>query len=403
MDRFLTQKLMSAYFLYECGRAMYFVLITWFLYQWTDNALYTGLLVSFGFVPGLFSNLIFGVIIDRGNRKRLAGIAGLLSACCLLGLWSTFFFGWMHLWIFISSHMIMQTLGSLFRPSLQALVAEVYPKESLPRIFSWSNTATITGSLTGASSGGLLAGLVTMNVSIAIVLFLYTAGWIAVTRLAYQPLYERGLRPPSSFLNELKGGFIYVHANRMLYGLFVMTMIGQLTFHTTLGFLSVYTSEHLQQDAFVYGLLDSVFSIGGITAGVLGTWWWSTFRNRLGIMSLLLMAAGLLIVVWTQQVWVSFIGFFLIGLSTSFVRALLQSIQQMVTDADFHGRMSSLRMLCNQTSVVVTGPIFGLIAEGYGVRYVFLMLGIPVVLGIVWSVIQSKHPAFLEITAKQSA
>ncbi|CDQ21590.1 hypothetical protein [Halobacillus karajensis] len=82
MNRANIRKLMSGYFLYECGRAMYFVLITWFLYQWTHDPLYTGLFVSFGFIPGLFSNLIFGVLVDRSNRKRLAGIAGIGSVIC---------------------------------------------------------------------------------------------------------------------------------------------------------------------------------------------------------------------------------------------------------------------------------------------------------------------------------
>ncbi|WP_394220038.1 MFS transporter [Halobacillus trueperi] len=397
MNKANTRRLMSGYFLYECGRAMYFVLITWFLYQWTEDALYTGLFVSFGFIPGLFSNVIFGVLVDRNNRKKLALLAGVISISCLVLLTGTFWSGAEHPWLMITAHMIMQTAGSLFRPSLQALVAEVFPKESLPRIFSWSGSSTVAGSLAGAAVGGVLAGLVVIEISLAVVVLFYACATMTIQMIRYTPV-EKKKSAANSFWLELKEGFVYVHQNRMLYGLFIMLMLGQLTFHTTLGFLSVYTSAHLKQSALVYGMLDSTFSIGGILAGVVGTWWWAKCQNRIGVWSLLLTAAGLAIVSFTTLVPVAFLGFLLIGLGTSFVRALLQSVQQMATDPRFHGRMSSLRMLCNQTSVVVTGPIFGVLASSYGAPAVFLCLLIPVTGGVLWAYIQSKQQRFKQIT-----
>ncbi|MBX0359593.1 MFS transporter [Halobacillus sp. Nhm2S1] len=397
MNKTNIRRLMGGYFLYESGRAMYFVLITWFLYQWTEDALYTGLFVSFGFIPGLFSNVIFGVLVDRSNRKKLARLAGMISIICLVLLTGAFVGGFEHPWLMITAHMIMQTAGSLFRPSLQALVAEVFPKDSLPRIFSWSGSATVTGSLAGAAAGGVLAGLLSVETSLFIVISLYAGATATIQMIRYTPVDMKNRRNSSSFWDEMKEGFIYVHQNQMLYGLFVMLMLGQLTFHTTLGFLSVYTSSHLKETALVYGMLDSTFSIGGIFAGLIGTWWWAKCQNRIGVWSLLLTAAGLAIVSFTTLVPLAFLGFLLIGLGTSFVRALLQSVQQMATDSRFHGRMSSLRMLCNQTSVVVTGPLFGVLASSYGAPVVFLSLLLLVTGGVIWAHIQSKRPTFKQI------
>ena len=397
-----TRRLMSGYFLYEFGRAMYFVLITWFLYQWTEDALYTGLFVSFGFVPGLFSNVIFGVLVDRNNRKRLAGIAGVSSIFCLFLLTLIFLLGWVYPWIMIGTHMFLQTAGSLFRPSLQALVAEVFPKEDLPRIFSWSGSSTVAGSLAGAATGGVLAGLLVIEVSLVVVMLFYIGAAITVHRIDYTPIPRKRRSGSDSFIKEIKEGFVYVHNHPMLYGLFVMLMLGQLTFHSTLGFMSVYTSAHLQQSSVVYGLLDSTFSIGGIIAGLLGTWWWAKCQNWIAVWSLALMAIGLATVGFTKIIPLAFFGFLLIGIGTSFVRALLHSVQQMATDSHFHGRMSSLRMLCNQSSVVVTGPVFGLIATNDGAASVFLWLLIPVICGLIWAVFQSKQSAFQQITKSAS-
>ncbi|WP_241655974.1 MFS transporter [Halobacillus litoralis] len=248
-----------------------------------------------------------------------------------------------------------------------------------------------------------MAGWLTVTSSLVVVVCLYLGAWVTVELISYTPIPKQELTEPTSFIKEMKDGFTYVHTHQMLYGLFIMMMLGQLTFHTTLGFLSVYTSAHLQQSSIIYGFLDSTFSIGGIVAGLIGTWWWMKCKDRLAVWSLLIMAAGLALVGLTSHVWVAFLGFAMIGLGTSFVRALLQSIQQMATDPHFHGRMSSLRMLGNQTSVVITGPIFGIVATSQGAYMVFLLLLFPVLLGVLWAIKQSKHPAFIEITSQQSA
>ncbi|UOQ91674.1 MFS transporter [Halobacillus shinanisalinarum] len=403
MSRTNTYKLLAGYFLYECGRAMYFVLVTWFLFQWTEDALFTGLFVSIGFVPGLFSNLIFGVLVDQHNRKRLANISGAVSVVILTVLLFSFVYSWINPWWIIGTHMILQTTGSLFRPSLQALVAEVFDQKELPRVFSLSGSATISGSLSGAALGGIFSSVFPMPLSLSIVLVFYLGAFISILIMHYIPSSQLQNLKKQRFFTEMIDGFVYLKSHKMLHGLFMMMMLGQLTFHTTLGFLSVYTSAYLNHSAMVYGFLDVTFSIGGITAGLLGAWWWMRMKNKLAIWSLATVGLGLFLLGMTQNVFTAFIGVLFVGLGTSFIRALLQSVQQIATDQEYHGRMSSFRMLCNQTSVVITGPLFGMMASSFGANSVFLALLIPVSLGFIWSIHQSRQPLFVEITKQKTA
>ncbi|UOQ44458.1 MFS transporter [Halobacillus salinarum] len=403
MNKFNTYKLLTAYFLYECGRAMYFVLVTWFLYQSTEDALYTGFFVSFGFLPGLVSNLVFGVLVDRYNRKKLALISESVSFSVLVLL---FFTAATHLLLpslMIGVHMVMQTTGSLFRPSLQALVAEVFDKETLPKMFSFSNSATISGSLSGAAIGGFLSGWLPLSNSLLIVTSLYGCSWLAVTLLDYERKFFPSSNTKFRIVSELRDGANYLKKNPMLYGLFTMMMLGQLTFHTTIGFLSVYTSGYLHSNAVTYGFLDASFSIGGIAAGFLGTWWWVKWKNFIAVWSLVTVAVGLFLLGTAPYPAVAFIGVLCTGLGTTWVRALLQSVQQIATDKRYHGRMASFRMLGNQASVVLTGSIFGAVAASQGANMVFLCLLIPILLGVLWAVFQSRHPSFKAITDQKSA
>ncbi|WP_407272613.1 MFS transporter [Radiobacillus sp. PE A8.2] len=389
----------SGYFLCEFGRAMYFVVISWLLFELTNDPLQTGVLVSLGFIPGLLLNLVFGVIVDRFNRKKLAVSAIAIMATTMTLLYISIVYQFVTPAIIFAVHMIVQLMGSLFRPSIQAFIAEVFEKVELPRIYSKVSAASTVGGLVGASLGGVMIGLFSEGVSILVVsCSLYLAVLMLAFVKATMPI-KTTITKNSAF-SDLVDGFHYLKNNQVLYSLFGTMFIGQLVFHSSIGFLSVYTVEHLGQEAAVYGFLDATISLGGILAGVLGAWWWSKNKNYLSIRSFFIVFAGLLVFILTDYLPFIFIGAFLVGIGTTWIRILLQSVQLIATDGNYHGRMASYRILCNQGSVVISGPILGLIAANYGSQYVYGALLCPVAIGVFLSIKQSKQPVFKEITSK---
>ncbi|MBB6454094.1 MFS family permease [Salirhabdus euzebyi] len=392
--------ILSSYFLAEFGRTMYFVVITWVLFDITQDPFYTGLLVSIGFVPGLLLNLLFGVVVDRFNRKTLAIIANLASSIALIYLVSIQLFHFLNVIQIFLVHMVLQVTGSLLRPSVQALVAEIFPRKQLPKIYSQAGASGIVGGLAGALVGGLLIATTSELIAFLVPLTAFLFATLTISLIAYTQQEKKEIK--TSLLEDLKGGFTYLHGNQLLILLFVMMFIGQLVFHTSVGFLSAYTREFLQQTATIYGFLDATISTGGAVAGILGSWWWVKNKFKLHLRAFFIVGAGLLFCSLTTNILIAFIGFFLIGLGTTWIRILLQSVQQMATDSNYHGRMASFRMLCNQGSVVISGPILGWVASTWGSQFVYLSLVIPVGLGILCSLPLMKNAKFLEITIHNS-
>ncbi|MEW9051003.1 MAG: MFS transporter [Neobacillus sp.] len=389
--------ILVSFFLSEMGRSLYFIAISWVLYKLTNNALYTGLLVSFGFLPGLFLNLLIGVLVDKFNRKRLTIIANLFSTAAILFILIGVLGEFIHPWLIVTVHMVIQVSGSLYRPSIQAFISEIFQKEELPNVFSKASAAAEVGALLGSSLGGFIIAFYSEIFSILLTVFCFIFSTILIffIKQGKCPVDHGG---KLSIVKDLIGGITYVKTNQMLLGLFAVMFVGQLVFHTSMGFLAVYTNEHLNQSAKVYGLLDATIAFGGITAGILGTWWWKLNRNAIAIRSLFIILVGLFILSFFRMVPFTVIGIFLIGLGTTWIRILFQSIQQMVTDANFHGRMASLRMMCNQASVVIGGPIIGLIATKHGINIGYLVLTIPVCICLIFAVFQSRIKAFKKIT-----
>lgn len=138
--------------------------------------------------------------------------------------------------------------------------------------------------------------------------------------------------------------------------------------------------------------------IGGIVAGILGTWWWKKSGNLVATRSLFIIFFGLLCVGFAPILPISFIGVFLIGLGTTWTRVFMQTVQQLATDPLYRGRITSYRILFNQGSVVISGPILGWIASNYGISSTYLALLLPIAGSIVYSILQSKQEKYIQIT-----
>lgn len=161
-----------------------------------------------------------------------------------------------------------------------------------------------------------------------------------------------------------------------------------MIFHNSVIFLSVYTSEYLNKSSITYGLLDATISIGGIIAGIIGSIWWKKAGKFVVTLSLSVIFLGLFSIGISPILPISFIGAFLIGLGTTWVRVFIQTIQQLATESEYRGRVSSYRILFNQGSVVISGPILGWIATNYGINITYISLLLPIAIIILFSLIQ---------------
>jgi len=234
----------SACFLVEFGRAMYFLVISWVLYELTKSPAYTGLLVGLGFVPGLFLNLVIGVIVDRFHRKGLILSANLLIIAVMISVTIAIGAGVAKPWLIIGTHMLLQVTGSLYRPALQAFLPEAFAKEELPKIFTRAGAASDLGALLGSSLSGTVMAYFSAASSMAAVICCFLLGTVALMPVKHKTALDRGHKKTTA-VSDLVSGFTYLRNNTFLLGLFTIMFVGQLVFHTSAAFLPVYVKDFL--------------------------------------------------------------------------------------------------------------------------------------------------------------
>lgn len=356
--------------LLDFALSAYFIFITWGLYEQTENVVYTGLFVGLGFLPSLLCMPFFGVFVDRYYKKYL--LVGAFTIILLTISAVMLCFNNLSPILLISSNMVLQLCGSLIRPAMQAYISTLFSKEQLIITFQKSASYTIIGGILGTAMSSLFIAQAAVDI-LAILIIL--AIFIAFSILWCLPADKLTTDSPQhSIFKEMLAGFMYCLSSRFFIQLLIIMMIGQLTYHTTVGFLAAYTYEILQSTAPVYGLLEITLSISGVLAGLLGAKYMKQFKQFSPIILMVGLMLCLLLLALAPNIVFVVIGCAGIGYSTTWLRTTFQAIQQLATAHQYHGRAASIRMFFNQGSVVCLTPLFGILAERYSIHLVFFIL-----------------------------
>ncbi|WHX86986.1 MFS transporter [Bacillus paralicheniformis] len=372
--------------------SMYIIALSWILYETSGNAFYSGLMVGIGFIPGLLLNLFSGVIIDRLNQKLITVLC--LSINSLVILFLTLFISTNSLavWTIITFHVMLQLMSSIIKPAMQALIVQIFSKKEYTKVIGISASLGELGWIFGVSATGFL--LIFLE-EVYVFLIILIISLLSLLSLSFVKSINNNSmqleQEKNSVLFDLKDGYNYLLKNKTILGLFGIGFVGQLVLHSNTGLLSVYTKSHLDKPSHIFGLLEAVLSSGAIIAGLVTSWVFLKTKSLLPTISIFIIILGISFLSFSKVIIFSFLGIFFLGFGTTLLRVITQSIQQIITDSLYHGRMASYRMIINQGSVVIGSPVLGLISETYGANYAYMVLLIPTFFSLVYSIVFLKQ------------
>lgn len=394
------QKISISLFLSEFTTSAYFIIVTWILYHSTNNAIFTGLFIGLGFLPSFLSNLYFGVLVDRMEKRHLLIIAQSIISISLILIALLTYGDFPFLVIgLILIHMIIQLCGSLFRPSMQAYLTSIFSQEELITVFSKTASIGIVGSIAGTALGSLFislfpAAIVFLILLCPLLLSLFLLRSLPVERVEI-------ITSPNSIVKDIKNGFHYCFSDKFYIQLLIIMAIGQLIFHTNIGFLAVFTTDILKENATIYGILEILCSLGGVISG----WYAKSLIKRIGIhfsnVIIILLMVALYLMFTAVNILIVSIACFMLGLVTTWLRTTFQAIQQSATTKGYHGRVASIRMFFNQGFVIVVSPIFGYVSDAHSVSLIYIILMIISVVCLLTSILIIKDQRFRNIIRMQ--
>lgn len=365
----------------------YLVISSWTIFVTTGSSTLTGLYISLGFLPSLLLNIYIGAIVDRWNTKKMitCSLALTLASISLL----FFYFFLKSILILFITQMLIQLAGSIFRPSIQVYITELFAPEKLKYIFTKSASLTILGGVLGTFIASQLISISELYITLFIFIIITINFIISFTLPSPSPKKKPF---QSSIHQDILDGLKYIKTNSIFLKLFAILGTGQIITHCTTGFLAAYTYDTFSNQSTLYGYLQITLTMGGVLLGFMTKSFLIKIEAIFSKYAFPLLTLCLFICVFSTHFILIGFCLFSIGMLTTWIRSHFQAVQQIHTDIGFNGKMASFRMIINQGSVVLISPLLGLIGSNFGTNYIFFALSIITGLGCFMVLKMNKTP-----------
>jgi len=348
-------------------------------------------------IPTATIGLVAGVFVDRWDRKRVMVVSDILRGFLTFGLVLAVTTN--QLWLIYALAFCHASVGAFFAPARSAVIPLIVPKDGLLAANSLSQMSAVFFRVLGTAVAGVLVG--TLNAfNLAFVMdaftFFLSAVFISQVVLPKQDELETAVSPTiSAILSELKEGVLLVAGSRILLGILVaisVTMLG-------LGAVNVLLAPFVVNDMGLpetwFGALEFAQSAAMILSGMFITALASRFKPTT-IISVGLILLGLVFAWFSRasNLWQLFPLMFLIGLASTPINAGIATTMQTSVSNDILGRVSAALHAVINTTSLVSMFLAGSLAAFMGVRNVFLLAGVLVVVAGVasWQIFKGYQP-----------
>ncbi|WP_372347586.1 MFS transporter [Streptomyces sp. KL116D] len=345
----------------------------WLVLSITGSSAAVGITTAMQFLPMLLFGLYGGVIADRFDKRKLLfctqgamSLSGLFLAALTLS-------GNVQVWHVYLAAFFTGLVTVVDNPTRQSFVSEMVGPDQVRNAVSLNSANFQSARLIGPAVASALTAAVGPGWAFLAngLSFLAPLTGLALMRTA--ELHENPRAPRGK--GQLREGLRYVSGHpELIWPIVLVGFVGTFGFNFPI-WLSAYADDVFHGGVGQYGLFNTLMAIGSLAGALLAA------RRRSTRLRVLVGAAigfGVLEVLaaWAPGVWAFAPLIVLLGILGLTVNVTANSTVQMGTDPEMRGRVMSLFMMVFTGGTPLGGPLFGWLADQYGVRVSFTLGGV---------------------------
>jgi MFS family permease len=339
----------TARFFYVMALRMVTTIVGWRIYEITHNPLAIGLIGLSEFIPAFCLALYAGHIIDKSDKRALLLRTTALYLVCVAGLLALAFgpvirsleshwIQWLTYTIIFCTGVIRAFAG----PALNAIIAQIVPREKLPGAVTLNTSAFLFASVLGHATAGFLIAYTNYLVCFGVVAAYVLVAWYFFFTIAPKQIMAAGEKKT---WESIKEGLRFVFRTRELLGALALDLFGVL-FGGAAAMVPVYARDILKVGPIGFGWLNAADDIGSICMIMALTIW--PLRRRQGRLLLYVVASfGVCIIVFglSKLYLLSFVALLCSGMLDGVSVVIRGTIVQLKTPDPMRGRVSSVNSM----------------------------------------------------------
>lgn len=328
-------------------------------------------------VPRILAVLGIGVLVDRGDRRRLLVLANASRAAVFLALTGLLLLDAAPLAVLYLVYAVVGVVETVSDTTAIAVLPQAVAPADLDRANAQvAGTQVVVDEFVGPPLGGLLVAWTAVAATGATAAaFLLAALSFASLRGSYTQPVDPGA-PPSSTRAAIREGAAWTARHPVVRPLVVVAAIASIGYMIPFSYLVLYADAVLGLDAGGYGLLLAFSALGGLAGSVVA----GPLRRRLGygrtiVAALAVGALSFVVVAASTHVVVVALALAAYIAHAVVWNVLAVSVRQQVVPGALLGRVSAVNRLLSLLGLTAGAVLGGTLASVLGLRAPFLVAG----------------------------
>lgn len=339
----------TARFFYVMALRMVTTIVGWRIYEITHNPLAIGIIGLSEFLPAFSLALYAGHVIDKSDKRALLLRTTAFYILCVAGLLALAFGpivdSLRNHWVQWLTYLIIFCTGvirAFAGPALQAIVAQIVPREKLPDAVTINTSAFLFASVLGHATAGFLIAHTSYLFCFSVVGCYAVIAWFLLFSLSPKKVMVAG---ETKTWDSIKEGVRFVFHTKEVFGSLALDLFAVL-FGGAVAMIPVYARDILKIGPEGFGWLNAADDIGSIFMMICMTLW--PLRRRQGyILLYAVFGFGVCIIIFglSKVYLLSFLALLCAGMLDGISVVVRGTIVQVKTPDAMRGRVSSVNSM----------------------------------------------------------
>jgi DHA3 family macrolide efflux protein-like MFS transporter len=248
------------------GDVIYSIALGFWILAKTGSTALMGALMAAAALPRVLASPFAGVLVDRGDRKRLLILTDLVRGLAVALVGVAALLGSAQVWMVFAAAVVIGLGGAFFNPAVASSLPDIVGRDKLVQANSVFHMIYTLSGLAGNSAGGIL-----FKILGAPVMFLFNGLSYLFSALAILFVKIPGIeakKEHSDFFSDMKLGFAFVW--RFIGLRHLLTFAAIVNFFASMGIMLILPLFERQRHLgpALYGLVMACLT-GGLLAGLL--------------------------------------------------------------------------------------------------------------------------------------